>query len=127
MPTTSSRSFPRDTRQRIAIARAAIRESPILILDEPTTGLDEENEQAVNEALTRLARGRTTFVIAHDLTFATRADLILYIEGGRLVESGSHAELLEAAGRYATLYRLQAKTHQSAFEVHDGEIHALVS
>ncbi|CAN5268461.1 ABC transporter ATP-binding protein [soil metagenome] len=114
-------------RQRIAIARAAIRESPILILDEPTTGLDEENEQAVNEALTRLARGRTTFVIAHDLTFATRADLILYIEGGRLVESGSHAELLEAAGRYATLYRLQAKTHQSAFEVHDGEIHALVS
>ena len=114
-------------RQRIAIARAAIRESPILILDEPTTGLDEENEQAVSEALTRLARGRTTFVIAHDLTFATRADLILYIESGRLVESGTHAELLEAAGRYAALYRLQAKTHQNAFEVHDGEIHALVS
>lgn len=114
-------------RQRIAIARAAIRQSPILILDEPTTGLDEENEQAVSEALTRLARGRTTFVIAHDLTFAARADLILYVEGGRLVESGSHAELLEAAGRYATLYRLQANAHQNAFEIHDGKIHALVS
>jgi ATP-binding cassette, subfamily B, bacterial len=95
-------------RQRIAIARAAVRQSPILLLDEPTTGLDEENEAAVIEALEKLAVGRTSFLITHDLRFASRADRIFYLDGGTLIEDGSPEELLIAQGRYATLYRLQA-------------------
>ena len=99
-------------RQRIAIARAAIRKAPILLLDEPTTGLDEENEQAVLEALDRLAQGSTTFVITHNLHQAARADLILYLEGGAVRERGTHAELMAQGGRYAALYGLQAeRTH----------------
>jgi ATP-binding cassette subfamily B protein len=97
-------------RQRLAIARAALRKSPILILDEPTTGLDEENERAVMESLERLAQGRTTFVISHDLHLAARADLVLYLENGRVLEHGSPAELIEGDGRYATLYRQQIVT-----------------
>jgi len=93
-------------RQRIAIARAAIRHAPILILDEPTTGLDGENERAVIEALERLTAGRTTFLITHDLQLAGRANLILYLEAGRVREYGTHAELLRAEGPYASLYRL---------------------
>jgi ATP-binding cassette subfamily B protein len=94
-------------RQRIAIARAAIRRAPVLILDEPTTGLDGANERAVIEALDRVAEGRTTFLITHDLRLAARADLILYLDDGRLRERGTHGELLHADGRYAALYRLQ--------------------
>ena len=94
-------------RQRIAIARAAVRRAPVLILDEPTTGLDGENERAVIEALDRLAEGRTTFLITHDLLLAARADLILYLEAGRVCESGTHAELLQSHGRYALLYHRQ--------------------
>ena len=94
-------------RQRIAIARAAIRRAPILILDEPTAGLDGENERAVIGALERLGEGRTTFLITHDLRLAARADLILYLDGGRVTERGTHAELSSAGGRYAMLYRLQ--------------------
>lgn len=94
-------------RQRIAIARAAIRQAPILILDEPTTGLDKENEQEVLEALHRLAQGCTTFLIIHDLELAARADFILYMERGRLVERGTHAQLMQLNDRYASLYRLQ--------------------
>ncbi|MFQ4142302.1 ABC transporter ATP-binding protein [Chlorogloeopsis sp. ULAP02] len=95
-------------RQRIAIARAAIRQAPILILDEPTTGLDKENEQEVLDALKRLSQGRTTFLIVHDLDLAARADCILYLERGRLVERGTHDELMQLNHRYAALYRLQA-------------------
>lgn len=95
-------------RQRIAIARAAIRQAPILILDEPTTGLDKENEQAVIEALQRLAKDRTTFIITHDLYIASRADLIVYIEYGQIQEQGSHAELMSRNGRYAALYQIQS-------------------
>ncbi|WP_414751932.1 ABC transporter ATP-binding protein [Anabaena sp. CCY 9910] len=95
-------------RQRIAIARAAIRQAPILILDEPTTGLDKESEKAVIDALQRLSRNRTTFLITHDLDFATRADIIIYLEHGRIVEQGSHVELLHKNGRYAALYEVQA-------------------
>ena len=94
-------------RQRIAIARAAIRRAPVLILDEPTTGLDGENERAVIEALERLAEGRTTFLISHDLSLAARADLVLYLEAGRVRECGTHAQLLQAGGQYALLYNLQ--------------------
>jgi ATP-binding cassette subfamily B protein len=100
-------------RQRIAIARAALRRAPILVLDEPTTGLDEENARVVVEALERLAQGRTTLVIAHDLQLAARADLILYLEGGRVRECGAHADLLRGDGRYATLYRRAAAAGNS--------------
>ncbi|WP_416673912.1 ABC transporter ATP-binding protein [Egbenema bharatensis] len=95
-------------RQRIAIARAAVRQAPILILDEPTTGLDKANEQEVLDALERLTVGRTTFLIVHDLALVAKADCILYIERGRLLERGTHQELMGLNGRYASLYRLQA-------------------
>jgi len=100
-------------RQRLAIARAAVRKAPILVLDEPTTGLDEGNQRAVVGALSRLARGRTTFLVTHDLRLAARADLILYLERGRVAERGTHAELMALDGRYAALYRIQAaeETH----------------
>jgi ATP-binding cassette subfamily B protein len=101
-------------RQRIAIARAAVRNSPILILDEPTTGLDRANQQQVVEALERLARRRTTFVITHDLDLAARADVILYLEDGRILERGTHTKLMQANGRYAALFRLQAATMDRA-------------
>ncbi|MGH3089944.1 MAG: ABC transporter ATP-binding protein [Rubrobacteraceae bacterium] len=94
-------------RQRIAIARAAVREAPILILDEPTTGLDEENERAVVEALEKLAEGRTTFLVTHNLALASRSDEVFYIGGGRVMERGSHEELIGEGGLYAKLYRLQ--------------------
>jgi ATP-binding cassette subfamily B protein len=94
--------------QRIAIARAAIRKAPILIMDEPTTGLDNENARAVVEALQRLARERTTFFITHDLHLTVNSDLVLYLDSGRVIERGTHAELLQANGRYASLYRLRA-------------------
>ena len=90
-------------RQRISIARTAIRNAPILILDEPTTGLDGENAGLVSDALIRLAQGRTTFLITHDLRQVATADQILYVEGGDVVERGTHAELLGAGGRYTHL------------------------
>jgi ATP-binding cassette subfamily B protein len=76
-------------RQRISIARAAIRRAPIVILDEPTTGLDEENERVVMEALDRLARGRTTFLITHKLSQARNAETIVVLEEGRIMEQGT--------------------------------------
>lgn len=94
-------------RQRIAIARAAVRKAPIIILDEPTTGLDNENEQIVNEALHRLTAGRTTFLISHDLQAIINADLILYLEDGRVAEQGTHTDLLRLGGRYAAMYALE--------------------
>jgi ATP-binding cassette subfamily B protein len=105
-------------RQRIALARAALRQAHILVLDEPTTGLDQESKRAVLEALSGLADGRTTFVIAHDLQLAARADLILYLERGRVLECGSHAELMHDGGRYARLYSRQGTPPTSPSGVH---------
>ncbi|HLW72299.1 MAG TPA: ABC transporter ATP-binding protein [Candidatus Binataceae bacterium] len=87
-------------RQRIAIARAAIRRAPLLILDEPTNGLDRENSEAVIAALKRLPHGQTTFIATHDLELAADADLILYFEHARIVEHGTHAELLQHGRHY---------------------------
>ena len=94
-------------RQRIAIARAAVRDSRILILDEPATGLDEVNAGEVIDALERLSDRRTTFYITHDLQLAERADVVLVLDHGRIVERGSHEELMRLGGRYARMYSLQ--------------------
>ncbi|MDX6405143.1 MAG: ATP-binding cassette, subfamily bacterial [Blastocatellia bacterium] len=96
-------------RQRITIARAIIRDAPILILDEPSAGLDAESEKLVFDALGNLMEGRTSIVIAHRLATVRRADVIFVIDGGRLVEQGTHEELLENEGLYARLYELQFK------------------
>lgn len=101
-------------RQRLAVARAALRRAPILILDEPTVGLDEENERLVRGALERLSQDQTTLLITHDLKFAARADRVVYVEAGRVLEEGTHAELLRREGRYAALYRLQVLEGQEA-------------
>ena len=92
-------------RQRLAIARAALRRSPILILDEPTTGLDRENEGLVIDALRRLARDRSVLLVTHDLDFAADAHMIAYLDRGRILERGSHADLLRAGGPYAALFK----------------------
>jgi len=95
-------------RQRIAIARAILKDSPIVVLDEPTTGLDAESEALVMRALEELTKGRTTFTITHRLSTVRNADHIYVLERGRIVESGTHEDLLSMRGRYNELYRIQA-------------------
>jgi len=94
-------------RQRLAIARAILRDPPILILDEATSALDTESERLVQQAIEHLLEGRTVFVIAHRLSTIQRADEILVMESGKLVERGSHSDLLAADGLYRRLYELQ--------------------
>jgi len=91
-------------RQRIAIARALIRDAPILILDEPMTGLDGESEGKVREALDRLTAGKTSVIVTHDLQSVADADQVLVLDGGSVVDRGTHAELVERNGRYRELY-----------------------
>jgi subfamily B ATP-binding cassette protein MsbA len=100
-------------RQRIAIARAVIRDTPILILDEPTSGLDAASEQAVFEALDRLMKGKTCIVIAHHLATIRRADIIFVVKENALVERGTHDELLAAGGFYSELYEIQFRPEDS--------------
>jgi subfamily B ATP-binding cassette protein MsbA len=94
-------------RQRIAIARALLKNAPVLVLDEATSALDSESERHVQAALEALMQGRTTLVIAHRLSTVEKADRIVVLEAGRLVETGTHAQLLGRNGRYARLHRLQ--------------------
>ena len=100
-------------RQRIAIARALIGNPRILILDEATSALDYESERVIQDNMRRIAQGRTVLVIAHRLSTVRRADRILTLEHGRLVEDGNHDELIRSNGRYATLHRLQAGLHEA--------------
>ena len=102
-----------------------MRNALILVLDELTTGLDEENAQLVTDAIERLSRGRTTFIVTHDLDVATRADTVVYIEDGQVVEQGTHDQLMMRDGRYAALYRLQ--NAQRAFMDEPEEIDVVVS
>ncbi len=94
-------------RQRIAIGRAILKNAPILILDEATSALDTRSERRIQEALGELMKNRTTLVIAHRLSTVENADEIIVLDAGRVVESGTHSELLEANGHYAALYRMQ--------------------
>ena len=96
-------------RQRIAIARALVKDAPIILLDEATAALDSESEKYVQEAIAHLCQGRTTIVIAHRLHTIMHADRILVIEGGEIVETGQHDDLLRAGGRYASFFRLQQR------------------
>ncbi len=105
-------------RQRVAIARALLRNTPILLLDEATSALDAQSETVVQEALDRLSKGRTTLVIAHRLSTVRDADKIVVMDRGKVVDEGTHEELLERGGLYADLYRLQFNTEgQSAEEM----------
>jgi subfamily B ATP-binding cassette protein MsbA len=94
-------------RQRIAIARALLKDAPVLILDEATSALDTESERRVQAALARLMQGRTTLVIAHRLSTIEKADLIVVMREGAIVEQGTHAELIARGGYYSTLHRMQ--------------------
>jgi ATP-binding cassette subfamily B protein len=94
-------------RQRITLARAFLKDAPIILLDEPTSALDSETELVIQRALAELSKGRTTLVIAHRLATILRADLIHVVDAGRVIESGTHDELIRAKGAYCRLHHLQ--------------------
>ena len=102
-------------RQRVSIARAILADPRILILDEATSSLDSESEALIQEGLAHLMRGRTTFVIAHRLSTIRRADQILVVEAGRVVERGTHASLYAAGGRYYDMYTRQHGVESNLF------------
>jgi subfamily B ATP-binding cassette protein MsbA len=104
----------------VAIARALLADPSILLLDEATSSLDSESEALIQEGLNALRHGRTTFVIAHRLSTILSADQILVLDAGRLVESGTHDELLALHGRYARLYEQQQRVARNRF-VNPGE------
>ncbi len=105
-----STNLSQGQRQRIAIARAALAEQPILLLDEPTTGLDENNQKIVSESLLELAKHTTTLMITHNLNMASRADEIVYIDDGQVKQHGTHEELMRLDGPYAQFFNQQTKT-----------------
>jgi ABC-type multidrug transport system fused ATPase/permease subunit len=107
-------------RQRVSIARAILANPKVLILDEATSSLDSESEEMIQDGLRALRSGRTTFVIAHRLSTIRSADQILVMEGGEIVERGTHAELLEKGGRYKQLYDKQYKIETNRF-INPGE------
>jgi ATP-binding cassette subfamily B protein len=103
-------------RQRIAIARAILQEAPVLLLDEATSALDSENEVMVQSALEKVMSERTTLVIAHRLATVLRADRILVLDNGRLIEEGTHKTLVAEDGLYARLAKLQFETGEAALK-----------
>ena len=107
-------------RQRVAIARAILADPRVLVLDEATSSLDSESEALIQDGLRSLRRGRTTFVIAHRLSTIRSADQILVLEQGKIVERGTHAELLALGGRYRALYEKQYNLESDRF-INPGE------
>jgi subfamily B ATP-binding cassette protein MsbA len=108
-------------RQRLAIARAVLSDAPVLIFDEATSALDAESEQLVQRAISNLIRNRTTIVIAHRLSTIRRADVIVVIEAGRIIEQGTHSELLARGGQYQRLYELQFADEEEEMSVVGGQ------
>lgn len=104
---TKGRALSGGQRQRVALARALVRDAPVLLLDEATSALDSESEALVQKALEAAAKGRTTLVIAHRLSTVRKADRIIVMDQGQVVEQGSHSELVAANGLYSRLAKIQ--------------------